>query len=269
MGYQLIDSGEGRKLERFGTIQLIRPAPQALWNRENPDLWAEADASFSREKGWQFVHPLPSSWTLELSGLLFKIAPTEFGHLGLFPEHALIWSFLQKLVHKEMRILNLFAYSGGATLAAIQKGARVCHVDASKGMIQWAKENMHLNHLQNPPIRWISDDVQKFLNRERKRNSLYEGILLDPPTFGRGSKGEVFKIERDLFELIKSCSEVLSSKASFIILSCHTPGITPLVLHQMVKQIFSKGIVDSGELMLSSKEGYSIPSGCYIKICLT
>lgn len=261
MTYELIDSGDGKKLERFGEIVLIRPSSQALWQPAIPEAWKRADASFSREGGWRYYRKVPDSWIVEIDGLKLKAALTDFGHLGIFPEHAQLWNPVRPLIKKGMRILNLFAYSGSATLAAAQQQAEVCHVDAAKGMVQWARENAHLNKLEKAPIRWIVEDVKKFLAREQKRRSFYEGIILDPPTFGRGSKGEVFKIERDLLPLLSLCKEILSKEASFVILSCHTPGFTPLVLEQVMQQLFGERL-EAGEMVLSGKN-FIIPSGSY------
>lgn len=262
--YQLIDSGAGQKLERFGGVSLIRPCLQAVWRPMHPEEWKQADGSFSRnqENRWEWRKKPPSFWIIEIGGVQFKVAPTEFGHLGVFPEHAALWTRVRSLVQKGDRILNLFAYSGGVSLAAAQAGARVCHVDASKGMVDWARENAALNRLETAPIRWIVDDVIKFLKREARRDSKYEGIILDPPTFGRGSKGEVFKIESDLMPLLEACKEILATGRKFIILSCHTPGFTPIVLGQVMKQLF-KEPVHTGELMIQSQDAYAIPSGCY------
>lgn len=264
-GYQLIDSGKEQKLERFGDHTLIRPCPQAIWRPEHPEGWADADAIFSREKEerWQFRRELPKSWIVDIGSVRFKIAPTDFGHLGVFPEHAFLWNTMRSWVRPKMRILNLFAYSGGVTLAAAQKGAEVCHLDSSKGMVDWARENAAINGLTKAPIRWIVDDAIKFLKREAKRNSFYEGIILDPPTFGRGSQGEVFKIERDLMPLLEYCRAVLSPKKAFLILSCHTPGLTPLSLQQALGQLFQPEKIESGEMALLSEGGFSIPSGSY------
>lgn len=261
MTYQLIDSGDGKKLERFGEALLIRPSAQALWEPQDPEEWKKADASFSREGGWRMHRKLPESWVVELDGIKLKAELTDFGHVGIFPEHAQLWTPVRPLIKKGMRILNLFAYSGSATLAAAQQHAEVCHVDASKGMVQWARENAQLNHLEKAPIRWIVEDVKKFLVREQKRKSFYEGIILDPPTFGRGSKGEVFKIEKDLIPLLRLCKDILSREALFVILSCHTPGFTPLVLKQVMQQIF-EGELEEGEMFLSGKK-FQIPSGNY------
>lgn len=267
MTYQLIDSGEGSKLEKFGDYRLIRPCPQALWKKSKPTEWALADAEFSREnkRGWQFMRKLPAEWKAEVSGVRFKIAPTDFGHLGVFPEHAALWQDLRSKA-KGAQILNLFAYSGGATLALAQEGAKLCHLDASKGMVDWARENCALNQLQKAPIRWIVDDALKFMKREARRGTRYEGILLDPPTFGRGSQGEIFKIEEDLIPLLEHCKALLSDTPRFLYFSCHTPGLTPVALEHIVAQVFAPCKIETGEMLLSSPGALSIPSGSFAKV---
>lgn len=262
--YQLLDSGDQMKWERFGEYVLCRPCPQAVWR---PTKKIDADALFSREEGarWTFKKKLPSSWEVVLSGVKMKVSLTDFGHLGIFPEHSMLWNWMRNRIEKENRVLNLFAYSGGVSLAAAQEGAHVCHLDASKGMVDWARENAALNQLQNAPIRWIVDDALKFLKREEKRGSRYEGIILDPPTFGRGSKGEVFKIEEEILPLLESCKAVLSDKPRFVIFSCHTPGFTPIVLEHLLNQVFKKKS-ESGEMLLTSDGALSIPSGSYARI---
>jgi 23S rRNA (cytosine1962-C5)-methyltransferase len=263
--YQLLDSGNGQKLERFGPYVLSRPCSQAVWL---PSLKTAPDALFTRDEKWAFHKKLPKMWTVTHGGVQFKIEPTDFGHLGLFPEHADLWEWMRPLIRKKSRILNLFAYSGGVTLAAAQEGAEVCHLDASKGMIDWARENASLNKLQQAPIRWIVDDALKFLKREVKRNSHYDGIILDPPTFGRGSQGEVFKIERDIMPLLQLCRELLTEKPLFVIFSCHTPGFTPLCMRHLLGQTISKGLkgqIETGEMALHSEGAISIPSGSFAK----
>ncbi len=260
--YELLDSGNGQKLERFGEYTLLRPCTQAVWK---PMQNLKPDAAFTREERWIYHKKLPKSWTVLHGGVEFQIAPTEFGHLGVFPEHADLWEAMRPLIKKGCRVLNLFAYSGGVTLAAAQEGAEVCHLDASKGMIDWARENAKLNHLEKAPIRWIVDDALKFLKREKKRESLYEGIILDPPTFGRGSKGEVFKIERDILPLLEACSELLSSLPLFVIFSCHTPGFTPLCMRHLLGQTMPKGSLEVGEMALHSSGTLSIPSGSFAR----
>lgn len=263
MHYALLDSGEGQKLERFGEYTLLRPCSQAVWR---PSLLKQdADAVFTREERWLLHKKMPKSWNLLHGGIKFKIAPTEFGHVGLFPEHADLWEWMRPLVKNASRILNLFAYSGGATFAAAQRGAEVCHLDASKGMIDWARENATLNQLEKTSIRWIVDDALKFLRREKKRKSFYDGIILDPPTFGRGGQGEVFKIERDIMPLLTLCSELLTQNPLFVILSCHTPGFTPLSLRHLLGQTMPKGTIDAGEMALHSSKTIAIPSGSFAK----
>lgn len=269
--YALVDSGDQQKLERFGDYLIVRPCSQALWR---PSLskahWEQADASFSREGGnaWKINKKLPDYWVTEIEGVRFKIAPTDFGHLGIFPEHSLLWKEMKEIIQKQKnppKILNLFAYSGGATLAAIQAGAHVCHLDASKGMVAWARENAELNHLSSAPIRWIVDDVMKFLKREIKRQKKYDGIILDPPSFGRGSRGEIFKIERDVHQILHLCREVLSKNSLFLIFTTHTPGITPIVMGHLLKQTLQgfKGCIETGEMILPSQSGIEIPSGSF------
>ncbi len=265
MDYKLLDSGAECKLERFGEFTILRPCPQALWRKTHPDLWKSADATFTREEGWRFARKLPREWTAQIGGVLCKIAPTDFGHLGAFPEHATLWQALRSLASGQ-QILNLFAYSGGATLAFAQEGARVCHLDASKGMVEWARENAALNGLSSAPVRWIIDDALKFLKREERREVRYDGILLDPPSFGRGTKGEVFKIEQDLWPLLELCRNVLSKQPRFLVMSCHTPGITPLVLQHLLAQLFPRSRVETGEMTLTSEGALPIPSGTFVKV---
>jgi 23S rRNA (cytosine1962-C5)-methyltransferase len=273
MSYSLLDSGNQQKLEKFGDFVIVRPCAQALWQPAlKEEIWAKADAFFSREEGskWTLKRNLPTSWKVDLKGVLFKISPTDFGHLGVFPEHHLLWQWAAKQIPKRKEapnILNLFAYSGGATLALAKAGAHVCHLDASEKMVKWARENARLNKLEEAPIRWIVDDVLKFLRRELKRGKKYEGIILDPPSFGRGNKGEVFKIERDLFEILNCCRELLSDDPLFIILSSHTPGMTPVVMHNLMQQTMKGkgGKIESGEMELGSEGSYTLPCGSFAR----
>lgn len=271
MNYVLLDSGHQKKLERFGRYTLVRPCGQALWQPALPEqTWKEADAVFTRDEGntWKKRKALPTSWEVELAGLKFKIAPTDFGHLGLFPEHSYFWPWMQELIRKRgkgVRVLNLFAYSGGATLAAAQAGASVCHLDASKGMVSWARENAALNGLAEAPIRWIVDDVLKFLTREEKRGSLYEGIIVDPPSFGRGKQGETFIIERDLQLILDKCERLFSDRPLFWIFTTHTPGMTPLVMQQLMEKRMKGGKWEAGEMRLPSLTENTVPSGSYAR----
>lgn len=269
--YALLDSGDQKRLEKFGEYILIRPCAQAVWKPKQPSLWKSADALFTRDDGnrWIFYKKLPSSWTIELGGLLFKVSPTDFGHLGIFPEHHELWSWMENLIKQAARpinVLNLFAYSGAATLKLAQCGAKVCHLDASKKSVSWARENAALNHLDNAPIRWIVDDVTKFLKREEKRNSFYDAILLDPPSFGKGNQGEVFKIERDLSELLERCKQVLTPNPLFVVFTCHTPGFTPCVMQYLLEEIMGKqGKIEVGEMLISAEKTVALPLGSYAR----
>jgi 23S rRNA (cytosine1962-C5)-methyltransferase len=271
MSYSLLDSGNGEKLERFGPYLLVRPAAQAVWQpRLAKEAWREADARFVRESGnrWSARTELPKSWITTCEEIRFKIVPTDFGHLGLFPEHALIWKQMRALLKRRQgtpNVLNLFAYSGGATFAAAAAGAKVCHLDASKGMVSWARENAVLNRLDTAPIRWIVDDVLKFLRRELKREMRYDGIILDPPSFGRGNQGEVFKIERDLPEILELCKKLLSNSALFVFLSSHTPGFTPLVMHHLLTETLPAGRIEAQEMVIRAENSFELPCGSYAK----
>lgn len=273
--YTLVDSGDGRKLERFGPCLIARPCAQAVWRPSlSPSEWKKADAVFTRDSDnkWTKKGQLPDSWTITVSGITFKISPTDFGHLGIFPEQKDFWSWIRNTIknsgRRSVNVLNLFAYSGGATLAAAQGGAHVCHLDASKGMVSWARENAGLSGLSEAPIRWIVDDVNKFLVREKKREVHYDAIILDPPSFGRGSRGEVFKIEEDLQTILDNCLAILSKNPLFILFSCHTPGFSPIVMHHLMTQLMAskKGAIDSGEMVLEGEENVlPLPSGVYAR----
>ena len=267
--YALLDSGFGRKLERFGEFTIDRPCAQAVWNPVLPKSdWEKADAVFIRrekETRWIFRKRLPKEWICTLEGAQFLVGPTDFGHFGMFPEHALGWRWMRDAVSKSKRerpsILNLFAYSGGATLALAQCGCEVCHLDASKKTVDLARRNAAANHLETAPIRWIIDDVSKFLQRELRRGRPYDGILLDPPSFGRGTNQEIFKIDDALSSLLQSCANLLSDHPIFLFLSCHTPGYTPIVLKHLLRQM-RPGNVLSGEMVIPSAQN-ELPSGSY------
>jgi 23S rRNA (cytosine1962-C5)-methyltransferase len=269
--YTLLDSGSGRKLERFGPYVIARPCAQAVWQPTlSIEAWNKADAQFTREPDnrWLKKQGLKEFWTVDVASVRFKLSPTDFGHLGIFPEQRPFWEWIAKTATPEMKVLNLFAYSGGSTLAAARGGAQVCHLDASKGMVAWARENAAFSGLAEAPIRWITDDVNKFLAREIKRNSRYEGIILDPPSFGRGSHGEVFKIEEEINSLLKTCRELLSDKPKFLLFSCHTPGFTPIVMEHLLSQAMRgiPGTIDSGEMVLSGDDGVMpVPSGTFAR----
>ncbi len=274
--YELLDSGNGAKLERFGSHTLARPCAQAVWTPQRPTLWKQADATFDREEGnrWHGRNRLPKEWTINVDGTTFRLSGTDFGHLGIFPEQRAQWAWIKetiraaKATRPTIRVLNLFAYSGGSTLASAHGGAEVCHVDASKGMVQWARNNAELNGLSAHPIRWIVDDVHKFMNRELRRGRQYDGIILDPPTYGRGGNGETYKIERDLTETLRLCRALLSDNPLFLLLSAHTPGHTPIVLNNILTQALRglDGTFTSGEMCLTgAPETFRLPSGAYVR----
>ena len=272
--YELLDSGAGRKLERFGAHVLARPCSQAMWRQAlSAAEWARADASFDREDGnrWHGRANLPREWVVETAGIKFRLGGTDFGHLGIFPEQRAQWEWIRRTVRCAAdgrsavpRVLNLFAYSGGSTLAAAQGGAEVCHLDASKGMVEWARENARLNGLAESPIRWIVDDAHKFMRREVRRGRRYDAVILDPPTFGRGASGEMYKIERDLPETLALVKGLLSEAPLFVLFSSHTPGLSCVVAENIVGQSFPSARLDSGEMLL---EGRSLPcpSGIYCR----
>lgn len=275
-GYELLDSGNGRKLERFGEVVLARPCAQAVWKPTLPrSVWEQANASFDREDGnrWHGRAKLPDHWILEDRGMKFHLSTTDFGHLGIFPEQRAQWAWIRKTVaeaiakrKREVTVLNLFAYSGGSTLAAAMGGAKACHLDASRGMVQWASENAALNGLEG--IRWIVDDAHKFMQREIRRGRKYDGIILDPPTFGRGEGGEMYKIERDLMNTLKLCRDLLTDDPLFILLSSHTPGCTPQVLENVIFQATAgiPGNAESGEMLLTGEDDvFPLPSGTFVR----
>jgi 23S rRNA (cytosine1962-C5)-methyltransferase len=278
--YALLDSGHGRKLERFGPYTLARPSATAVWPPTLPrEAWQEATAAFDREgrNKWTFRQPLPDRWEIGIDRLRFILNLTGFGHLGVFPEQRTSWRWIDEAVRsvsaalgRRARVLNLFAYSGGATLAAAYAGAEVCHLDASKGMTQRARENAALNLLAEAPIRWIVDDVTKFLLREQRRGNRYDGIILDPPSFGRGKAGEVYKIERQITETLNQCRAILADGPAFALFSCHTPAFTPMVMSHLLQCVLpSGGSIESGEMLLTGDENaLPLPSGtfsCWVK----
>jgi len=272
--YELLDSGDGRKLERFGRHVLARPCSQALWRPSlSPAEWSRADATFDREEGnrWHGRSNLPESWTIETAGVRFKLGGTDFGHLGIFPEQRAQWRWIREKVEAGGRgrgcgvsVLNLFAYSGGSTMAAALGGAEVCHLDASKGMVDWARENARLNGLADRPIRWIVDDAHKFMRREVRRGRRYDAIILDPPTFGRGANGETYKIERDLKETLGLVRDLLAERPAFVLFSSHTPGLSPIVATNVLSQLFPSATLSSGEMLLEGR-GVACPSGIWCR----
>lgn len=259
--YQLLDSGEGRKLEQFGEVILDRPCSQAVFSRQKPELWKKANARLSREgkeSEWEKLGKVPDRWKCRIGGVNCSLRMTDFGHVGVFPEHARFWPWFEKECDG-LSVLNLFAYSGCASVALAKGGSKVTHLDAAKGMVDWAKENAKLNKLDDQAIRWLVDDALKFLTREEKRGIRYNGIILDPPTFGRGPKGEVFKVEDQIHPLLAACKAVLTERPKFVLLSTHTPGWTPKVLHELLIEYFPKAKIECGEMLLGNR----VPSGAY------
>lgn len=244
--YELIDASGGEKLERWGDVVLLRPDPQIVWKiNSKPKIWKSADARYVRSKTgggrWQTYKKLPESWVIGYGGLRFRITPMGFKHTGLFPEQAANWDWFSGLIRKrvkaggEVNVLNLFAYTGGATVAAAAAGAAVCHVDAAKGMVARAKENAALSGLAERPVRYIVDDVKKFVEREIRRGHKCDGIIMDPPSYGRGPGGEVWKIENELFGLINLCLEVLSDNPLFFLVNSYTTGLSGSVMDNIYK----------------------------------
>ena len=277
--YELLDSGGGRKFERFGRYCLVRPCAQAIWPQQKDEsVWNEADAVFSRRpgKGWQVRTELPPSWHITVAGLSFKLSRTDFGHLGIFPEQQELWSWITSTItgaasktRAQISVLNLFAYSGGATFAAARSGAQVCHLDASKGMVRWARQNAELNHMHDAPIRWIMEDVNRFLDREIKRGRLYDAVILDPPTYGHGKNEEVYKIEDELTATVRKCWSLLKDTPLFLLLTSHTPTCTPRALSNILESTAPRGVasrLESGEMLLEGKPGVlPVPSGTYCR----
>lgn len=265
--YELLDSGDGRKLERFGRYVLSRPCAQAMWRPVlGAEEWARADASFDREAGnrWHGRANLPKEWEIETVGIRFRLGGTDFGHLGIFPEQRAQWRWIRKSAGG-IRVLNLFAYSGGSTMAAALGGAEVCHLDASRGMVEWARANARLNGLDSSPIRWIVDDAHKFMRREIRRGRRYDAVVLDPPTFGRGAGGETYKIERDFQETLGLVRSLLSDRPAFVLFSSHTPGLSEAVAQNVFGQLFPSARIECGEMLL---EGglMPCPSGVFCRV---
>jgi 23S rRNA (cytosine1962-C5)-methyltransferase len=271
-GYELLDNGNGRKLERFGAYLLVRPASQALWQpARSEDVWCLADAEFSRDNGahWERRGRLPNEWMIEIEGVKMILSATDFGHLGVFPEHVTLWSDLRRFccsaateLGRPPRVLNLFAYSGGATMAMALAGAEVCHLDAAKGMVDWARRNASANGVDNAPVRWIIDDALRFVQREARRGVCYDGVVLDPPSFGRGRQGQVFKIENHLLPLLAAIRNIMP-EPRFVVLSCHTPELGPTALQNVLTGVFGRaGEFRSGEMIIDNRQQECSPLPC-------
>lgn len=244
--YELLDCGDGAKLEKWGSgpdnFILSRPDPQILWPKEKPELWQKTDGVYMRSPSgggsWKFKRELPERWQVKYGSLKFWVRPTDFKHMGLFPEQAANWDWITNLIKgagREVSVLNLFAYTGGATVASAMAGAKVCHVDASKGINAWAKDNVLLNNPEDKNVRYIVDDVLKFVQREARRGNKYDAIIMDPPSYGRGTNGETWKIEKMLWPLMTSCCEILSDKPLFFLINSYTTGLGATVIGNVLE----------------------------------
>lgn len=273
--YELIDSGDGMKLERFGTYIVARPDPRAIWkHRKAQDVWSTVHAQYIRssttEGHWTIKSPPPSPWRIQYRDMTFQLEPTSFKHIGIFPEQAINWVWLEKIIAKQpLSVLNLFAYTGAASVAATRAGAKVTHLDSVKSAISWAHENAKLNTIIQNQIRWIEDDAMKFVLREAKRGNTYDGIILDPPRFGRGSKGEVWKLLDDLPRLLTACANILTQKPKFLLVNAYTADISAMALEQLIQSAMESrgGVVSCGELALkeSGDNGRLLPSGIFAR----
>ena len=273
--YEILDMANGEKLERWKNIVLVRPDPQIIWKDKTfPEKWNKANAVYKRSNkgggGWNYKTKLPESWQIKYKDLTFNIKPMGFKHTGLFPEQAVNWDWMInkiKNAKRSIKVLNLFAYTGGATVACSYAGAQVCHVDSSKGMVTWAKENIQASGLQDRPVRYIVDDVIKFVNREIRRGNKYDAIIMDPPSYGRGANGEVWKFEENLPELVNLCAQVLSDKPLFFLINSYTTGISSTVLQNILELTISKkykGKVSNGEIGLPMTNSKMVlPCGIY------
>ncbi len=247
--YELLDVNKSNRLERWGNVILIRPDPQAIWELPQDErLWKKADAVYHRSSAgggyWEVLKSVPDVWSIKYGDLKFNLKPMGFKHTGLFPEQAVNWSLMQDIIKKQNRpvkVLNLFAYTGGATVACLNAGAAVTHVDASKGMVAWAKENAVVSGLADKQVRWLVDDCKKFVEREIRRGNKYDGIVMDPPSYGRGPNGEVWKLENNLEELLRLTSQILSDDPIFFLLNTYTAGMSATVLNYMVEEYIAKG----------------------------
>lgn len=273
--YELIDSGDGAKLERFSSYVIARPDPRAIWKRMAPAaVWQRAHAGFVRgekEEGhWDIKTQPPADWRVRYGNIFFTLKPTSFKHVGIFPEQAVNWDWMSTIIKSRpsTKILNLFAYTGGATMAALSAGAEVTHVDAAKSTIEWAKANVSVSKLSEKPVRWITDDAYKFALREAKRGNTYDGIILDPPRFGRGPKGEVWKIEDDLPKLLATCQTLISSQPAFILINAYTADLSPLVISHLLKDMTDAlgGVKNYGELAIAdTTSGRLLPNGIFAR----
>lgn len=272
--YEILDMAKGEKLERWGGYTLVRPDPQIIWkNPSYPEKWKIADATYKRSKtgggAWNYKKRLPESWQIKYKNLVFNIKPMGFKHTGLFPEQAVNWDWMIdkiKFARRPIKVLNLFAYTGGATVACLSAGASVCHVDSSKGMVAWAKENVASSGLQERPVRYIVDDVIKFVQREIRRGNTYDAIIMDPPSYGRGTSGEVWQFEENIEQLVELCTQVLSNNPLFFLINSYTTGISSEVLSNILRLNMKKysGKISSGEIGLPmTNSNLVLPCGIF------
>lgn len=270
--FEVIDTSGGEKLERWGDIRLVRPDPQVIWNTERDEEWEHANARYNRSSegggSWNMRAMPQKEWQIAYKDLKFHIRPTGFKHTGLFPEQAVNWDLMRSMIERsdrQLSVLNLFAYTGGATLACAAAGAKVCHVDASKGMVQWARDNAALSNLCDKPIRWIVDDCKKFVEREIRRGVRYDGIVMDPPSYGRGPAGELWKLEDSIYALVQTCAQVLSDAPIFFLLNSYTTGLSPSVMKYILASVIIPqhgGQVLADEIGLPvRKSGLTLPCG--------
>lgn len=271
--YELIDCSCGERLERWGNITLIRPDPQVIWKtpKKNP-LWRKADAVYHRSQSgggnWEIRNKIPDFWTVSYRDLTFNIKTMGFKHTGLFPEQAVNWDYTAEIIknaNREVKVLNLFSYTGGATVSALKAGASVCHVDASKGMTMWAKENAVSSGVADKQVRWIVDDCIKFVQREIRRGNKYDIIIMDPPSYGRGPSGEVWKLENEVYDFVELCSQVLSDDPLMVLINSYTTGLSPSVMEYILGSVVKKrfgGEVTGSEIGLRTTEsGLILPCG--------
>jgi 23S rRNA (cytosine1962-C5)-methyltransferase len=274
--YQLLDFGEGRRLEQFGPVRLDRPCPGTEQvPRSDPALWQSADARFTGTSAnagqWESLREVPERWTIRYGPIVLELKRSESGHVGLFPEQAENWNWLAGEVQSAggpIRVLNLFAYTGGSTLVCAAAGAEVTHVDAARNVVAWARRNAELSGLGAARIRWIAEDAGKFVRREARRGSQYDAVILDPPSYGHGPKGEVWRLSRQLPRLLAFCAELTAGECRFVLLTCHTPGYGPPRLEAMVREAFGgpvEGGLTSGIMMLRTPEGRGLPSGVVVR----
>jgi len=273
--YKILDMADGQKLERWGDVILSRPDPQIIWkNKSFPTKWNEINATYHRSKtgggSWEYSKKMPEQWQIKYKNLIFNIKPMGFKHTGLFPEQAVNWDWIIdkiKSAKREIKVLNLFAYTGGATVACLSAGASCCHVDSSKGMVAWAKENVVDSGLEKKTVRYIVDDVQKFVNREIRRGNKYDAIIMDPPSYGRGANGEIWQFENNIYGLVELCTKILSDNPLFFLINSYTTGISSTVLANILNLTINKsynGIVTSGEIGLPMENSNLIlPCGIY------